>query len=83
MVIFPGVKVIEQCFLYSRASYPFKHSTDIGRGKILVIWDGSPIHRSKETQVFLKIGAAKRLYLEPLPCYAPDLNPEGMAHRTR
>jgi transposase len=53
------------------------------RGKIVVIWDGSSIHRSKEIQAFLEAGAAKRLHLELLPCYAPDLTPdEGMAHRT-
>ncbi|SRR6266516_121895 len=46
------------------------------RGKILVIWDGSPIHRSKEIKAFLKAGAAKRLHLEQLPGYAPDLNPD-------
>ncbi len=48
-------------------------------GKIIVIWDGSPIHRGHEIKDFLKRGAAKRLHLEQLPSYAPDLNPdEGM-----
>jgi transposase len=45
-------------------------------GKILVIWDGSPIHRSQAVKAFLKGGAAKRLHLERLPGYAPDLNPD-------
>ena len=45
-------------------------------GKLLVIWDGSPIHRAKEIKAFLKRGAAKRLYLERLPGYAPELNPQ-------
>ncbi len=45
-------------------------------GKLLVIWDGSPIHKSRPIQDFLKRGAAKRLHLERLPSYAPDLNPE-------
>ena len=45
-------------------------------GKILLIWDGSPIHRSREIKAFLKAGAAKRLHLEQLPGYAPDLNPD-------
>ncbi len=45
-------------------------------GKILLIWDGSPIHRSCEIKAFLKAGAAKRLHLEQLPGYAPDLNPD-------
>ena len=45
-------------------------------GKILVIWDGAPIHRGHEIKAFLKAGAAKRLHLEQLPSYAPDLNPD-------
>jgi transposase len=45
-------------------------------GKLLVIWDGAPIHRGKAVKDFLKRGAAKRLHLEPLPGYAPDLNPD-------
>jgi transposase len=46
------------------------------RGKILLIWVGSPIHRAQEIKDFLKRRAAKRLHLEPLPGYAPDLNPD-------
>jgi transposase len=46
------------------------------RGKILVIWDGSPIHKGQAVKDFLKAGAAKRLHRERLPGYAPDLNPE-------
>ena len=42
-------------------------------GKIVLIWDGSPIHRAHEIKDFLKRGAAKRLHLERLPGYAPDL----------
>lgn len=45
-------------------------------GKLLVIWDGSPIHRAKVIKTFLASGAAKRLHLERLPGYAPDLNPQ-------
>jgi len=45
-------------------------------GKIVVIWDGSPIHRGHEIRDFLKRGATKRLHLEQLPGYAPDLNPD-------
>jgi transposase len=45
-------------------------------GKIIVIWDGSPIHRGYEIKALLKRGAAKRLHLEQLPGYAPDLNPD-------
>ena len=45
-------------------------------GKLLVIWDGAPIHRAKVIKEFLAAGAAKRLHLERLPGYAPDLNPQ-------
>ena len=46
------------------------------RGKVLVIWDGSPIHRGQAITDFLSRGAAKRLHLERLPGYAHDLNPD-------
>lgn len=46
------------------------------RGKLLVIWDGAPIHRSRGIKEFLASGAAARLQLERLPGYAPDLNPQ-------
>src|SRR6266568_5432180 len=45
-------------------------------GPIVVIWDGATIHRGHEISDFLKRGAAKRLHLEQLPGYAPDLNPD-------
>jgi transposase len=45
-------------------------------GKILIIWDGSPIHRASAIKDFLSRGAARRLWLEQLPGYAPDLNPD-------
>jgi len=45
-------------------------------GKLLVIWDGSPIHRSGAVKDFLASGAASRVRLEQLPGYAPDLNPD-------
>lgn len=45
-------------------------------GHVTVIWDGAPIHRSHVVKDFLSDGAAKRLHLERLPSYAPDLNPD-------
>ena len=45
-------------------------------GKLLVIWDGSPIHRSQAVRDFLAGGATRRLRVEQLPAYAPDLNPD-------
>ena len=51
------------------------------RGKLLVVWDGAPIHRAHPIKDFLAAGAAKRLRLEQLPGYAPELNPdEGIWH---
>ena len=45
-------------------------------GKLLVIWDGSPMHRGGAVKDFLSSGAARRVQLEQLPGYAPDLNPD-------
>jgi transposase len=46
--------------------------------KLLVIWDGSPIHKG-EVRTFLADGGAKQIHVEQLPPYAPDLNPgEGV-----
>jgi transposase len=45
-------------------------------GKLLIIWDGSPIHRGRAVKDFLASGAASRGRLEQLPGYAPDLNPD-------
>lgn len=45
-------------------------------GKLLVIWDGSPIHRSAFVKEFLAAGGAGFVHLEQFPPYAPDLNPD-------
>jgi putative transposase len=37
------------------------------RGKLLIIWDGAPIHKGRAIQDFLTRGAAKRLHVERLP----------------
>ena len=50
-------------------------------GKLLILWDGAPIHRSRLIKGYLAAGAAARIHLERLPGYAPDLNPdEGIWH---
>jgi transposase len=52
-------------------------------GKVLVIWDGSPIHKGAVREYLAKGGAAK-VHLERLPPYAPDLNPdEAMWHQLK
>ena len=53
-----------------------KHALRQIAGKMLVIWDGSPIHRAKVLKEFLADGAATRVQLEQLPAYAPELNPD-------
>lgn len=45
-------------------------------GKLLIIWDGAPIHRDKAVKAFLAAAAKGQLRLEVLPGYAPDLNPD-------
>jgi transposase len=48
-------------------------------GRIVIIWDGAPIHRSQVIKEFLAHGAAQRVHVERLPAYAPELNPgEGL-----
>jgi transposase len=44
-------------------------------GPVLVIWDRSPIHRGAVRE-YLANGGAEHVWLEPLPPYAPDLNPD-------
>ena len=43
--------------------------------RLLVIWDGSPIHRSRVVKEWLR-QTDGRVWLERLPGYAPDLNPD-------
>jgi len=45
-------------------------------GKLLVLWDGAPIHRGQPVKDFLAAGGAERLRLASFPGYAPDLNPD-------
>jgi transposase len=48
-------------------------------GRMVIIWDGAPMHRSQVIQEFFANGAAQRLHLERLPADAPELNPgEGV-----
>jgi transposase len=48
-------------------------------GRLVLIWDGAPIHRSRVIQDFLANAAAQRIQAERLPAYAPELNPgEGL-----
>ena len=44
------------------------------QSRLLVIWDGSPIHRRAAVKDFVEASKGK-VWLESLPSYAPDLNP--------
>lgn len=44
------------------------------RGKILILWDGAPIHRSLLVKNYVATTRG-RLAIERLPAYAPELNP--------
>jgi len=43
-------------------------------GKILIIWDGAPIHRSLLVKNYVA-STKGRLVVQRLPAYAPELNP--------
>jgi transposase len=53
-----------------------KHLLWQTNSKLLVIWDGAPIHRNQCVKDYLANGATKQIHLERLPAYAPDLNPD-------
>jgi transposase len=50
------------------------HLGRLGADRLLVVWDGSPIHRRAEVKAFVA-EAGDAIHVEPLPPYAPDLNP--------
>lgn len=43
-------------------------------GKILILWDGAPIHRSLLVKNYIA-STRRRIVVERLPAYAPELNP--------
>ena len=53
-----------------------RHLSDYLCRKLLVIWDGINIHRAEEVKTLLSCGWAGLIQIEPLPGYAPDLNPD-------
>src|SRR5207249_3848023 len=42
--------------------------------KLLVLWDGAPIHRSRKVAQFIA-ATSGGIAVERLPAYAPELNP--------
>ncbi len=53
-----------------------RHLLDVIPDPLLVIWDGGPIHRGQPVKDLLAEVGRARLRVEPLPAYAPDLNPD-------
>jgi len=52
------------------------------RGFVIVIWDNGPHHKGHAIRALLR--RCPRIRLEPLPPYAPELNPdEGVWNQTR
>ena len=60
------------------------HLLRVAGPRLLVIWDGSPIHRRVAVAEFIA-GTKGRMRMEALPAYAPDLNPwdEGGWHHLK
>ena len=60
------------------------HLRRVAGGRLLVIWDGSPIHRRAAVREFVA-GTRGKVWVEALPGYAPDLNPwdEGGWHHLK
>lgn len=60
------------------------HLLRVAGDRLLVIWDGSPIHRRVAVREFVA-GTKGKVWLEALPGYAPDLNPwdEGGWHHLK
>jgi transposase len=60
------------------------HLRRVAGERLLVIWDGSPIHRRAAVKDFVD-GTRGKVRLEALPGYAPDLNPwdEGGWHHLK
>lgn len=61
-----------------------EHLRTVTGGRILVIWDGSPIHRRVAVREFVERSKGQ-VVVEQLPGYAPDLNPwdEGGWHHLK
>lgn len=55
-----------------------KHVQHRVSGVILVIWDGASIHTSRKTEAYL--AEHPEIIVEPLPAYAPEVNPEEYCH---
>ena len=61
-----------------------EHLQAVTGRRLLVIWDGSPIHRRVAVREFVA-GSKGKIVVEAMPGYAPDLNPwdEGGWHHLK
>jgi len=55
-----------------------KHVQQQIPGKFILIWDRASIHTSKKTKAYLR--NQPEIFVEELPAYAPQLNPEEYCH---
>ncbi len=60
------------------------HLLRVAGKRLLVVWDGSPIHRRVAVTEFV-VSTRGKIWVEALPGYAPDLNPwdEGGWHHLK
>jgi transposase len=52
-----------------------RHLVRYAGRRLLIVWDRSPIHRRANVTDFVAAVGTDSLRVEPLPAYAPDLNP--------
>src|SRR5712672_3021610 len=50
-------------------------------GKILIMWDGAKIHKSKGLSIFLEMDTIHRMTFEHFPPYAPEVDPQEYVWR--
>jgi transposase len=79
--IIGGLSLKRFCFQIHKGSIKspqvvefIKHLQRHLRARLLIIWDGAAIHRSKRVQDYLA-STKGRVRAERLPPYAPELNP--------
>jgi transposase len=69
-------QVYEQAISSAEVIRFLAHLRRVIPGKLLIVWDGAPIHRSHAIRQYLRDGAAEWLHLERFPGDAPELDPK-------
>jgi transposase len=79
------MQVFEEAITGAHVVRFLKHlSARLPGGRFWIFWDGAPIHRSQVVKQFLATVPSDRFRIEPLPGYAPELNPdEGVWDRLK